>query len=267
MATTKIQMTKDYRLFERSPDNRPFDLKKHKKLRQSMERYGFLKCFPIVVRRVGSKLIVKDGQHRLGIAESLGLPVYWVEEETDFDIADINCTPRVWVLRDYAEKHAMNGLPAYHEGLNFAARYGLPIGTAFALLAGTASFNNCQDSFIDGTFEVKDRPWADAVAGIYGPLAHMSSDLNNTRFIQACMSVCRVADFDAKRLLQGAARCRDKLLAYSTKDAYLVMLEEVYNYGRSKVFPLKVAATMAMRERCPMRAATNGKKSKEPVAV
>jgi ParB-like chromosome segregation protein Spo0J len=77
----KIVNTRNYRLFERdSGENRPLDIKKHKKLMESMKKYGFLEVFPVVVtRNGGDKLIVKDGQHRIAIAEALGLPVYYVE--------------------------------------------------------------------------------------------------------------------------------------------------------------------------------------------
>ncbi len=250
MADKKIQATKNYRLFARSSDNRKLDIKKHKKLLESMRRYGFLKCFPIVARRnEDGNLIVKDGQHRLAIAELLELTVYWIDEEVDFDVAVINCTSKIWGLRDFAEKHAANGLKAYQEGIDFAEKHKLPIGTTFALLAGYTAFTNCQEDFVAGTFKVKDRQWADAVAGIYVSLTSMSDHLKNARFIEACMAICRVPEFDQKRLTANAERCREKLVPYSTRDAYLDMLEAVYNFGRVKLFGLKVAAMMVMRER------------------
>ena len=251
MSSKKIQSTKNYRLFTRhSNENRPLDLRKHKKLLESMKLYGFLESFPIVCTRDGDgNLIVKDGQHRLAIAETLGLPVHWVDEKVDFDVAVVNSTAKVWALRDYAQKHAANGIKAYQEGLDFSEQHGLSVGLAFALLAGTISFNNCQEQFIDGVFKVKDRAWAESVAGIYGPLVTMAPAIKNARLIEACMAVCRVPEFDPKRLLANTERCREKLIAYSTKDAYLDMLETIYNFGRVKLVGLKVAATMAMRER------------------
>lgn len=248
--TGKIQVTKNYRMFTRSQDNRPIDPKKHKKLLDSMKQYGFLSCFPVVCfRDAKGNLVVKDGQHRLGFAESLGLPVYWIEESVDFDIAVINCTAKVWALRDYAQKFAANGKHEYQDGLDFADEHGLPVGTAFALLSGTTTFSNVQIQFTDGTFRVKDRKWANAVAGIYSPLAAMSPSVKNARFIEACMAVCRVKVFEAERLLHSAERCRDKLVSFSTRDAYLQMIEEIYNFGRCKLVGLKVEALMAMKNR------------------
>lgn len=259
MATKKISATKNYRLFARSNANRPLDMKKHRKLEASMKKYGFLPCFPIVCHRNGDKaLTVKDGQHRLSLAETLGIPVHYVEEAVDFDTAEVNETQKVWNIRDYAMTHAANGSKAYQEGLDFADQYGLSVGIAFAMLAGKCNFSNVGDSYRNGSFKIKDRDWADRVAGVYSPIVEMAPVVRNVRFLEACMAVCRVEEFDAARLIHSAGRCRDKLVSYSTRDAYLAMLEEVYNFGRQRLFGLKIAAAMAMRERNP---AKSGKKS------
>lgn len=250
MANPKLNCTKNYRLFLPNPDNRPFDAKKHKRLLNSMKRYGFLSCFPIACFRNGDKhLVVKDGQHRLAFAETLGLPVWWIEEKIDFDVALINCTPKTWVLKDFAEKYALGGKKAYQDGLEFAAVHGLPIGVTFSLLAGTTTFSNIQGQFVDGSFKVKDRAYAELVASIYTSMVDLSQDVRNARFMEACMGVCRVQEFKPSRLIQNAKRCREKLISYSTKDAYLEMLEEIYNFGRHELVGLKAKARMVMRKR------------------
>lgn len=267
-ASRKINVTKDYRLFRRSSENRKLNPKKHKRLLESMKKYGFLSCFPIVCfRDKDGRLIVKDGQHRLALAETLGLPVHWVEEAVDFDVAIINCTSRIWGLRDFAEKWAANGKTAYADGLQFAETNGLPIGTAFSLLAGTTTYSNIQEAFVEGKFRIRDLHWAESVAGLYVPLVDISPGLKNARFIEACMAVCRVKDFESNRLLQNAQRCRDKLVPYSTRDAYLDMLEEIYNFGRQKLMGLKIAATIAMRDRNAAVAKKAKKAAKELAAV
>ena len=246
----KVNVTKNYRLFRRSPENRQTVFKKRKKLLQSMKKYGFLSCYPIVCRRNSAQeLEVRDGQHRLAIAESLGLPVYWIEEPVDFDVPTVNNAAKAWGLRDYAETYASQGKAAYQEGLDFAEAHGLPLGTAFTLLAGTVGWTNVREAFASGAFAVKDRKWADRVAGIYSPLVGMAKQVRNARFVEACMAVCRVTDFDPRRLVQNANRCRDKLQSYSTRDAYLDMLEEIYNFGRHQLMGVKAAALMALRER------------------
>lgn len=255
MATAKIQMTKDYRIFTRDTENRHIEAARHKKLAESMRRYGFLQSFPIVVRHEGGRLIVKDGQHRMTFAESLGLPVYYVVEAVDFDIAAVNSTAKTWLPKDYAKKYADNGGEAYTEGLAFAEHHGLSIGAAFSLLAGTTCFGNVQEQFTDGTFAVTDRAWAEDVACLYSQIVGFAPTVKGSRFVGACMALCRVKEFKVKRMIQAANRRRELLVSFSTRAAYLVMLEDVYNYGqpdREKI-GLKLMATNAMRERSAVK--------------
>lgn len=261
MASKKIQATKNYRMFTRSDDNRDTNPRKHKHLYESMKEYGYLSSFPIVCfRDSDGRLVVKDGQHRLMIAESLGLPVYWVEEAVDFNIAKVNVTAVTWRLQDYAKMFSRNGKQAYTDGLEFAERHELPVGVAFALLAGHSTFGNLQEQFVAGEFKVKDRKWADTVAGIYCHIVRLSREVSNARFLQACMAVCRVKGFEPDRMLSCAQRCREKLVAYSTREAYLAMLEDIYNFGRQRKVPLKLDAENAMRAR---NATVASKKKKE----
>lgn len=249
-----ISSTTNYRLFKISEENRALDLQRHGRLKKVMRKYGYLGAFPIVcVRNENKELIVKDGQHRLAIAEELGLPVSYVVEDTDFDIAEVNCTAKLWTLRDYAVKYASNGNLAYEEGLEFCETYSLSISIGFSLLAGTMNFSQHGDAFRTGRFKIKDKEWASTVAGIYSKLIGMSKEIRNSRFTEACIAVCRVDNFDPNRLLQGAKRCRDKLVAYSTRDAYLAMIEDVYNFGRKGLVPLKIQAIQAMKERNPTK--------------
>ena len=247
----KVCKTKNYRMFNRDKENRFLDVKKHKKLKLSMKRYGFLEAFPIVCYRdKDKKMVVKDGQHRLAFAEELGLDVYYLITNDDFNISIINDTPSLWKPIDHARKYAANGNSVYQEGIEFADKHNIPVGKAFALLAGTTTYNNILKPFTEGNFKIKDREWADMVASVYLTLIKMSPMINaNCRLLEACMSACRVEEFDPDRLLSGAARCRDKLVNYSTREAYMEMLEFVYNFGRKQLFPLKIKSQEAMKAR------------------
>jgi hypothetical protein len=246
----KIQVTKNYSMFVRDPANRDLEPDKHEALKRSMEESGFMVGWPAVCRR-GEKgqLRTSDGQHRIHFAERLNLPVFYLVVDDDFDIARINSTPKSWSMHDFAAMHAGNGLNDYQEGMDFAKHHGLPIGKAFCLLAGTTSFANIHYSFKQGSYAIKDRAWADAVATIYAPLTKLSADVRNARFLEACMAVTRVAGFDSKRFLKNAQRCREKLVSYSTRDAYLEMIEEIYNFGRKSLVSLKIDAITALRDR------------------
>lgn len=246
----KINVTKDYRLFGRSDKNRVLNVDKRKQLRKSMEEQGFLPCFPIVCMRDETKsLIVLDGQHRLALAETLGLPVYWYEAESEFDVPLVNGGIEKWNLRAFAESFAARGLEPYQDAIEFSESYSVPLGLAFSMLGGTVSFSNIRDAVYEGRFQVKDRPWADKVAAVYSRIVQLQPRCRNAQLIAACMCVCRVSGFKVERLLKGAERCVDKLQCFSNKDAYLDMLETIYNFGQTSLVPLKINAIQAMRER------------------
>jgi hypothetical protein len=268
-ACPKIHVTKNYRLFKRDPENRETKSRLHRNLRKSMQKYGFLSCLPIVVRRAppDKRLVVKEGQHRLEEAERLGLPVYYIETDIDFDIAIINTTAKTWSPRDYAEKYARNGHPDYQEALDFAKIHRLPIGSAFALLAGYATFKSIKEDFLTGHYHITDREWADRTASLYRSLVSINSELHHQRFLESCMALTHIDEFDADRLIRNAKRCRDRLQCYGTRDANLTMLEEVYNFHHSQMFGLKVAAVMAMRGTANGNGNGNGKHHKNGAAA
>lgn len=265
--TRSITSTKNYRLFKVDKENRPLVLPKHRKLKASMKQYGFLRSFPIVcVKNAAGELIVKDGQHRLAFAEELGLVVHYVVEDIDFDIAVVNSTATVWRPSDFAQMHAANGHEAYLDGLNFAERHKIPVGTAFALLAGTTTFKNIEASFQSGSFKIRDRDWADTVASTYSAIGRLSPAVKKKTFLDALMAACRVDGFSPDRLIAGAEKCREKLVSYGTREANLALLEELYNFGRKQLVPLKINAVQAMRDRSPY-GMNESRKTKKQSAV
>lgn len=253
MGRKYIKTTSNYSLFKLSRENRAVDLKKHRRLLRSMQKYGFIQDFPMVTTRdpADGLLEIREGQHRFTFAVQLGIPVHYVETNTEFDIAEINTTPKAWSTEDHARKHAANGLLQYQDGIDFAKEHGIALSLAFALLGGTTSFGNISEAFYDGRFAVKDRDWAEDVANVYTAVGRMSSNrqFKNVRFLEACMAVCRVPEFSADRLIRGASSCREKLIPYATKDAYLTMMEDLYNFRSRSLFGLKAAAVTAMRSR------------------
>ncbi len=252
----KIQVTKNYRLFNRGldeiEDNRDLEPGRHKKLKESMKQYGFLWYFPVVCYRLKGKLYIKDGQHRLLLSEEMGLPVYYVVTETDFDVAIVSSAAKPWIMSDYIEKYIRKGDEHYREGKEFCEQFGISLGTGFALLMGLVGGSHAANTVRDGQFKIKEREWAQSVASLYVQLCALSVSLRKKQFLSACMALFRVDDFDPKRLIEGAENCREKLVAYATRDAYLAMLEDVYNYRRHNLVGLKAAALTAMKNRNPV---------------
>lgn len=251
-----IKVTKNYDLFERSADNRQVHVKKHKKLEASIKENGFLPYWPIVTHRNGTgKMKVLDGQHRLAFAEKLGTQVYYIEAGEEFDIAEINNTQKTWQLVDYVEVFIGQGKKDYKEALEFSESHKLSIGRALAVLAGFTSVNPCKNDVERGTYKVKDREYADRVASTYCPAVELEKSIRKDCFLDACMAACRVDEFEPRRFVDGAKKCRSKLVNYGDRDGFLQMMEDIYNHNRRTLFPLRIKAIEVMRGR---RAAKNG---------
>lgn len=247
---SKITKTNNYRLFNLSSENRSLDLKAHQNLRKSMQQNGFLPCFPVVCKRGGDKrLIVVDGQHRLAIAEELGLQVIYMVIEASFDVPDASRTNVPWKPKHYAENYAGRGNEAYVEGLAFMDKYRVPISKAFGLLGGTTTFSNISGAFCSGKFKVTDRAYANKIGEFYVAMIGLSPNLKRSAFLDAVIAAGRIPGFDFLRCLCGAKQCREKLAKCSTRDGYLDLIELVYNFRRQHQVPVKFEAIQAMRGR------------------
>jgi hypothetical protein len=251
-ATPRIQVTKNYKLFGKSIDNRDVDLKGRRDLEESMKQYGFLRCYAIVCGRDKDKnLYVKDGQHRLATAIKLGLEVCWIEDTSDMDVATVNSTQRQWKTKDYAWKYANKGNQHYKEVLQFVAEHRISISLAARLLSGTQASGNFSRKFRNGEFKVKDRDFAHRVVSIYVPSIKASKNLRNRYYLLACSKAAMGAAFSVKRFTDSLAKHRELLVNFGSADAYMDMMENVYNFGRRDLFPLKIEAIKAMRDRTP----------------
>lgn len=263
MSDRRIKHTKNYKLFERMDDNRILDAAKRHDLMQSMRTYGWIPSFPAVCKLMPNGSIgIKDGQHRFAIAETLGIDVFYVIEDIDFDIALVNQAQRCWKILDYAQRFAAAGNQNYRDALDFRERNRLPVGIAFALMAGHTNFGNITAEFRSGTYKIRDRQWAEKVASVYVPLSNASKSVRNSRCLEACMAICRISEFEVPRMLRNLERCREKLVAYSTRMAYLDMLEEIYNFRRHAAFPLKIKAINEMKKRNAAEAAREKKQAR-----
>jgi len=258
----KITKTKNYGLFHLAR-NRPVDISRprRKKLRQSMQQYGYIDAYPVLCVRENRQLFVYDGQHRLAIAKELGLPVAYTVIDDAIDIPFINNTQQTWALNDYAQVYADAGKKDYRELLAFVAQHEIPLSTAIAILgrrssaAGGNAHGPAMNVFRQGEFTITGRKMADRVARLYAEFRQLSKAMSTRFFIAAIFAVCQVDGIDDHRLVKGARRCPENLVKYGSRDAYLTMLEHVYNFGRSRKEPIKIAAENAMRERNPIKRA------------
>jgi hypothetical protein len=249
---TSLRFTKNYSLFDRCLENRPVDLTHRKDLRNSMAVHGWIPAYPMhVVRNKFGRMSIRDGQHRFEISKELGLAVCFVECEDAADISEINNSQRKWFVSDYAGTWAQRGLKDYIELVEFCDKHKMPVSQGAAILSGTVIFNNIKAAYVSGVWKIKDRAFAEQVVALRSETKRINPRVCNNSFLDAISGCCRCAEFDAARFVHNLNKCPEKLVAYGTRDGMLAMIENIYNFGRRDLYPLKIEVEKEMRRRNP----------------
>lgn len=250
----KVQSTRNYSLFTTDITNRPIDTRRaiasQKKIRKSMEKYGFLP-FPLLVKRTGDKLKVLDGQNRLAVATSLALPVFYVEtDRDDIVIADCAAGQSPWNVNDYVGSFAKQGNREMQTLLDFAAQHKLPVARAASLLAGDCAHSgNVQGQIKAGKFRVRDLEYAHRVARIVSAVAQLAPWARSANAAGAISRFVRVAEFSDDRMMK-AVRAHPHLLRNTPDiEGLSEMFEAVYNHAFRSPIPLAFRAKEEAKKR------------------
>lgn len=255
----KLQRTRNYAKFSMTKENREVNLltlrPEHKLLRELMQEHGFVPAYPIHVRVENGGLAVVDGQHRLAFAKEFGLDVWYVVDSTRVDIADINRSQAGWNTIDYAKKWAALGRDEYRKAIDFSEVYHLPIAVSFSMLAGTQVFYNIRKAFHDGTYKTSAINNAYRVGECFNAICKATKGMRNAQLANALWACTFVDYFDESRLIEAVQKRPGMLSRQGTRDGFLQMIEEIYNFARKVRVPLKFDAEQAMRARDPSKGA------------
>jgi len=229
MKSLKIQSTTDYDIFKIT-HNRPVLESRVESLGQSIEEKNLLREFPIVVN---SKYEVKDGQHRLGAAKKLGVPIYFiVSDNIDvIDIAKVNKNVKHWNIADYMAYHASLGNESCKWVLGKSIEWNLTPEVVCRIL-GTNG-NAYKKAIVEGKFELSVQHMHRAIA-LYKMLLDFKEVFprgwKQRNFIIAVRCMRRTKQYDHNIMLK-----RFDLLSRSFRKqpdtiSYIEMLEEIYNH-------------------------------------
>jgi hypothetical protein len=130
---TTLQKTKDYSIFKKNKCNRILDTSNLARIRQSILTQNLLELRPIVVN---SDMEVIDGQHRLAVAQELGLEIFYLIDvkAKDENIILLNCNQKSWNASDYLNYYINQGNQEYIRFNQFLEKHHLVISNALLLL-------------------------------------------------------------------------------------------------------------------------------------
>lgn len=134
-----IHKTRDYDKFKHLPGNRKIEKYPLRMLTQAILKDNQLELHPMIVN---TDFGVIDGQHRLEVAKTLGLDIYYIQSDTvtDMHMIDSNVNQKSWALENYISYFAeKERLPDYMELRKLQDHTKLHPKSILALLIGHCS--------------------------------------------------------------------------------------------------------------------------------
>ncbi len=246
----KIWEEADRRLFELLEYNR--DAKKIAFLMESMGKHGWLNAYPMYVIRNGNgKFKIKDGHHRFEVAQRLGLPFKFVIDEDKATIYELDRATNKWDMEDHLTSNYRAGNIEYAKVRKYRDETGIGINQAISMLVGhQAGSSNSNTIFKRGEFVCKNPKNAEFVRDI---VLHMKKHgigwAHHASLVKALSKISFIEDFSPSIL-------KDKIKLYpflvtkqANLEAYLELIEEIYNHKSRAKVPLKFLADEKARER------------------
>ena len=249
MKYSPVMITTDYAKFKYSTlYNR--DIKKHKALALSLVDYGKI-ISPILVS--GEDQVVLDGQHRLDIAKSKGIPIPYIEvygADTRIVPAILNSTQKPWSLADYVSKFNKLNISSYVWLNEQNQKYRLSI-SLICRLAGTS----VTDAFKAGKLEVdlntrKDterhlKCTSELQAAIkVSPYPTRIKYLVQVKVIPKLKEMLLHPNYNHKEMIKRLkSEAASKLRSTNSSRDAAEMFEDIYNYGKPKTSKSRIKLT------------------------
>jgi hypothetical protein len=219
-----IYQTQNYNLFDRQHANRPINRQHVQKLINSMEKYGFLETYHIVVT---PNMEIIDGQHRLEAAIFLDIPVFYaIQENVDHSInRELNATNRKWGKTDYLSSYVDDGYEEYKKLQNFMAETGLPL-SVFTTISSTTR----NDDYKKGRYTFPtDKAHLSALTAIR-TLCKIEKFTQDRFSVLALVRLSKLDGFDIDLFLKKVETYPSKVTKCHNTQSYFDMYLDLYNY-------------------------------------
>jgi len=243
---TSVLETRDYSMFRPSDRNRPVEPRPG--LAESLTANGWIPSMPMSVKKNGVGFVILDGQHRFEEAKRVGIPVRYVvlAPKEAFEPSEINQHARTWGIKDYIACEIKRGNTHYAQLRDFHDTTGLEYRICASILGGQqAASGNKIKAVKDGSFRVTSMDFARKIAAMVDACAPFVKWARKSHFVDALSKCACVPDFSAQQFIDRVNSTPGMLTNCPTADAFLDMIEEIYNH-RSRTG--RVALAFAARE-------------------
>lgn len=183
----------------------------------------------------------------MAAAKELGIDIYYeIHDLEPLDILDLN-NIKAWTNRDYLNFWAKQGKEDYIKFQEFMKETNLKFEKAFRLIAGPTHGRDLtkRELFRKGLFKFNEFKLKDRVKEVFEIINHIkkiksySTYTESARFFDALVKIMQHENYDKERMIANLARLSDKLSVKATKQAYLELLMEIYNWRTTKKIEFK----------------------------
>lgn len=241
---SKLNWSTDYQSFKLLDFNRDIDETRVLKLKESIERNGFL--VPVLVNQ---NMFVVDGQHRLAAAElaesRLSFLMYTIDDiMLPKMVSTLNSTAKTWGLPDYHRLWCKQGRESYIWLDRLALEYRKDINILYRLIYRSSSIhpNDIRSGGMVIAQETRDilttkLSWVDEILE-----SEKAFEDFNASFHTALIYVVTNRNYTQrthKQMKEAIKANGAKLLRSTTVNGYLDQIESAYNRGKGKTTHIK----------------------------
>jgi hypothetical protein len=244
--------TSDYSRFKVSETNRSLDTTHLRVIKRSLQELGWLSPYPINVVPRNGGLVIMDGQHRFTAAKALGIPILYSVEADRSDVQTlVGGLPQIpWRPVDFVTSYHNQGNPHYTKLLHFMEQQKLALGiSAKLLMSGEDGSTDPGKHIKAGTFRVLTPEWADLLAEIIRRLKKIVFWASNHGFVNALLKAQVVPGFDHGHFLKKCEANPGLLILQPTQDAFLELIEKIYNHRTRPAEKLAIKFEATKNER------------------
>jgi len=228
----QVLKTNDYSMFKHMNGNRNINKLHLKRLTESMsEKYIEV---PIIVNN-NNQII--DGQHRFEAAKELKKDVYYIKVRNlnlD-DVHRLNTNSKNWTAEEYMQGYCELGLEDYIKYRDFKRKYGFGHNETNAILTNRSRMSGSKNTdFNDGVFKILDYDLAVKNAEKICMVREYYEGYKRRYFVYAMLELFENPDYSHVEFLNKLSFQSVKLQDCTDVKGYLILIEDIYNFKRSK---------------------------------
>lgn len=229
----QVHTTTDYFLFKPLQGNRQLNKLHLSRLKDSIEK-NYL--FTSIIVNENYEII--DGQHRFECIRELQLPLHYIvcKGYNLPEVQILNQNSKNWNYEDYVSGYIDLGYKDYLLYRNFKEKYKFGHAETMNLLDNKQRTSHSGSQQIQdfklGNFKVHDYQYAEGIAKKIWLLNGLYEGFLRKWFVLAMMRLLKNKNFELTEFITKLKMQPSALTDCTSIDAYITLIEEIYNYKR-----------------------------------